>query len=134
MLGDDDGIEIELRDLGQLVGHQADPQQQVLDPVDGSRRRAAVAEEQRRAAERPNEIVRVDIGERKDAHRPVAEQLGRRSAESEHHDRTERRVVHDADDRLDAGGHHRLHDPAAHLVAEARFHRRRTRRAACRRR
>ena len=44
--------------------------------------------------------------------------------EPEQHERAERRVLGDADDRLDARRGHALHDRAAHRVAETVVHRR----------
>ena len=99
---DDDGVAVELADLGQLVGEHADAQQQVLERGDVSRRRAAVAEQQGRRTQRPDELRGVDVGQRYEPQRGVADELGADPAHPEQHERTEARVLGDADDRLDA--------------------------------
>ena len=104
---------------GTAVGERADAQDQVLERVHVDRRAAAVAEQQLRAAQRTHELVRVFVGHGDEAQRPVGQQLGGHAAEPEQHERSERRVLGDADDELDARADHRLHDRARHRRARA---------------
>ena len=93
-------------------------------------RGVAVPEEERRAAERPDHLVGVEHRERHDAQRGVADELRRDAAHPEQDERAEERIVRHADDQLDAGRRHRLHERVAHAILERVAHRRRTRVAA----
>ena len=64
--------------------------------------RAAVAVEQRERAQRAEHLARVEVGQRRDPHRDVADQLGGRPAGAAREHRAEAVVVDDADDQLDA--------------------------------
>jgi hypothetical protein len=52
VLSDDDGIEIQLADLREIIGEPGDPQQRVSERGGVRRRRAPVAGQQRRGANR----------------------------------------------------------------------------------
>ena len=106
---DDHRVEVHLGDLGQVLRESRDAQQQLFERVDVEWRGAAVAEEQRRRAQRPHELGRVLGGERQDAERAVREQLGGHASRAEQQQRSEQRVLCDADDHLEPGRRHALH-------------------------
>ena len=108
----DDRVQVHLGDLGHVLREPRDAQDQVFERGDVERRRTAVAEQQRRGAQRPNELVRVGVGDGQDPQRAVGEQLGGDAAEAEQQERSEQRVLGDADDDLQAGRRHPLHDRA----------------------
>ena len=121
----DHRVEVELSDLRHGGGERPHPQQQVLEGGHVDRRTAAVTREQRSGLRRADQLGGVDIGHRDDLERSVGEQLGRGAAETEHHDRAEQVVAHDADDRFDSGFSHRLEHRAAHPGHPLRHRRRR---------
>ena len=115
----DDGVGVELGDLRVRLHERAETQQHVFDGCDVARRRAAVAVEQREGAQRAQHLPRVEVGERRDAHRHVAEHLGARSARAAGDHRAEALVVDHAHQQLHAGAAHRLHQQSVEPVAGA---------------
>ena len=128
---------------GNIVGEAPDPQEQVLERGDvdpraarGSRRSSGEPRSDRTSR------ARVGVGERQDAQCAVGEQLGGDAADAEQHERPERRVLGDADDRLDAAPRPsaaRSRRPSSSpsaccIVGERGAHRRRRRQGRARRR
>ena len=105
---------------GTIVGEPPDPHER--DPR-ARRRRPRACRGSRRAAATTATSARARATSRSVSGR-IRSAVSRVSsaatpADAEQHERPERRVVGHADDRLDAGRDHRLHDRATHLVAEA---------------
>jgi hypothetical protein len=79
----DYGVEVGLGKLGKVTRHRRQAQQKVLKPLQVDRPGAAVAEQQRRAAWRGDEVVDIPAGERGQAGGVVGEQFGGGTAEPE---------------------------------------------------
>ena len=116
----DQGVAVELDDLGVGLDHRADAQQHVLDRGQVAARRAAVAVEQRERAQRAHHLPRFEVGHGSDPDRHIADQLRRRPAGAAGEHRAEAVVVDDADDQLDPRGRHRLNDQSVEPVSGAR--------------
>ena len=114
----DDGIEIHLRDLRDLVSEKTHPEDHVFEGSHVDGRPAAIAEQELRAAQRTHHIMRVLVGHGNESERAVGKQLSRHSPQSEEDEWTERPVVGDTQDQLDAGVDHRLDDRAGHRRAQ----------------
>src|SRR6202034_2504682 len=84
----DDGVEVELGDLGQVLGEPGDTQQQVAQRVLGRGREirgrgAAVAAQRRRRADGTDQRVGIGGGERGEAGRVVRQDVGGAAAGAE---------------------------------------------------
>ena len=77
-----------------------------------------MAAQQRRGADRADELVRVGVGQRREPGRVVGEDLGGHAAEPEHHQRAEHVIVGYPDDHLGAARDHRLDQDLALPLAE----------------
>jgi hypothetical protein len=64
--------EVELGDLGQVIGEPGDPQQQLAQRLQVGGRRPALPEQPRRGADRADQRVRVGVGQRREPGRVVA--------------------------------------------------------------
>src|SRR5437764_1388225 len=62
------------------------------------------------------------VGHRYESEGAVAEQVGGDPAQAEHDERTERGILHDADDRLHPWRGHGLHDDAPQARAQRHRH------------
>ena len=76
---DEQGIDVELGDLGEVGGEIGQADEGLDEPVDVGRRPAAVALEERPDLERFEHEAGQALVERREAEGPVAEELGRRS-------------------------------------------------------
>ena len=65
-----------------------------------------------------DQVVGVGAGQRGQAGHAVTEHFGGDPAKPEHHNRSEHRFLHDADDGLDAAGDHRLDEHSGHPPGE----------------
>ncbi len=117
MRGDDDRLQGDRDHLGMVVDQPRHPQHQLLKGggVDG--RRAAPAEQQRGGADRPDQRRGVPVGDRDEAVRHVAEQLGGGPGEPEGQHGAGRRVDDGADHRVHPARGHPLHHRAQFLRA-----------------
>ena len=122
----DDRIEIHLLDLGSRGGEFGKLRNRVGDRIDIDRRAAAHSMQHRRAAQAQQHRARFLRIDRRETQRGVLHQLDEDSAETDHDQRTEALIAHDAGDQLEAGLRHRLHrdalEPRARLLL-ARAHR-----------
>src|SRR4029453_7511870 len=103
------GIEVELGDLGHLFAEAAQPQDELRQGFGIGRRGAAESGAKEPGLPRDNELLRVDIGQRRDAEPRSADELGLHAAWAEGDERAEDRILDDADEQLDAL-RHRLPD------------------------
>ena len=69
----DDRVQVELADLRNVAGEQAEPDQEIGDRVDVDGIRSAIAGEQGRAPQRVDELVGLDVRERGDSDATIAE-------------------------------------------------------------
>ena len=86
---------------------------------------AAIALQQRQAANAVQELVGVAIGERRDAEATSPSTSTWMPPRPNADERAEQRIVGDADHRLDAAGDHRLDEDAVDLVGGRELPRRR---------
>ena len=115
---DDDGavwpgdhrIAVELGDLRMGIDHRPHAQEERLDRPEVAARGAPVAVEQRKGLQRAQHLPGVEVGQRRDPHGDIVEQLGRPTAGPAGQHRTEAVIVDDAHDQLDSRGRHRLDD------------------------
>ena len=69
---------------------------------------------------RVDQLVGVGVGQRGQPGRVIAEHLGGRPAEPEHHERPEHWLLDHADQHFDAAGEHRLHqDPSSGWIRKS---------------
>jgi len=98
----DDGAEVQVGNLGQVVGELGDPQQDVAQSRDIGGGSAPVAEQQRRGADGADQRVRVRVSQRGESRGVVGEHLGGDATEPEDHERAEHVVVGHPDGDLRA--------------------------------
>ena len=112
----DDRVQLQLGHLLQVVRQHGHPAHDVLERVDVHRLRAAVPEQQRGRPDPPHQVDDVPLAQRRAAPGDVPQQLGRRTADAELHDRPEQGVL----DRAQHAGHpdrrHGLHDELPRTV------------------
>ena len=84
---DDQWVAIRLGELGVGLDHRADPQQYVGDRVGVAGRGTSVAVQERKGPQRVDHLLGVRVGDRRDPHRHVAEQLGGGAARAAGDDR-----------------------------------------------
>ena len=96
--------------------------EQIREPghVDGFG--AAIAGEQRRAAQGMHDLVGFDVGDGRDANSSVTDQLGHGSAHAKDYEWPEGVVADQAGNELDAGSGHGLNSGASHGRAESLLH------------
>jgi hypothetical protein len=105
-------LRVEFGDRRKGGGEGGDPHEDVLESGQIHGRRAAVAVEQRESPQAVQDVRRLRVGHRREAHLHVAEQLDRRAARGARDDRAEAGTADDADQHLDSGRRHRLHEEA----------------------
>jgi hypothetical protein len=105
---DDERIAVELDDLVVSLDHRADAHQDALDGRKVAWRRPPVTTQQCRDSESGEHLGGVGVGHRCDPHRDVLLQLSLGPAGTAGEDGAETRVLDDAEEQLDAVGHHRL--------------------------
>ena len=110
---DDDRIEFEFPDLfPECEGRARQSRNQADDRCQIDRFRATKAGQQAGGFERPDHARGLGLVDRRGGVNDVAEQLHRRAAKAQHHDRAEGRVVDHADDQFVALGRHALDQDA----------------------
>ena len=107
------GVEVELRELGEVVGELREPVQDVGERGRVGRRSASEAGDEPAGLAALDELVRVDVGQRREPEVGVADQLGEHAARAEGDERPEHGILGDAGEQLDAALDHRLHDHRA---------------------
>ena len=98
----EDGVEIQLADLGEIIGEPGDPQQRVRERGGIRRRRAPVAGQQRRDVHRVDHLLGIGVGQRGQPGHVIAVHAGGRIAGPEHDQRPEYGLLRHADHHLDA--------------------------------
>ena len=114
----DDGAQLELGDLRQVIGHPGDPQQHVPQRGEVGGGSAAAPEQPRGGGCRPDQVIGVGVGERGEPGGPVSQRIAVGAAEPEQHQRAGHLLVQHADPHLDAAGDHRLDNDAGQPAAE----------------
>ena len=118
---DDDGavgqadhrVEVELGELGEVVGELREPVQHVGERGGVGGRGAAEPGDEPPGLARGDELVGVDVGQRRQPEVGVADQLGEHAAGAEGDERAEDGILGDAREELDAALDHRLDDHRA---------------------
>ena len=114
----DDRVEVDLEDVGPRDAET--PERRPASPRSAARSAAgpaADAVEDARAAQVVEHRHRDPRRDRRQADRDVVEHLGEDPAEPDQDDRAELRVAPEADDQLDPGLRHRLHEEPADVEA-----------------
>src|SRR5579875_2866768 len=117
--GGDQRVDVEFDHLGMSLHQRAQPQQHVLDRLKVAPLGAAVAVEQRKDPQGAQHLRRVEVGQRRDPYRHVAEQLGRGAPRATGDHGTEALIVDDPDEQLDPRWCHWLHGKALKPMAGA---------------
>src|SRR5439155_17814805 len=99
-LEDFDRIQIHLSNLWEFFDQPRDAQQQIFDGLQVSQRLAPVALQQRQAANRADHLPRVSVGQRSDTEDRILQHLNNRPAQAKTDQRSEGRVVDNADNDL----------------------------------
>ena len=105
-------VEVEFDDLREVIGELGYTQQEFGERVQIAGWPAAMGKQTRVRARFANHLVGIVIGNWDHAEVDVAFELDLRPAETKAHDRSEERIVRDADHRLERIGDHRLDDHA----------------------
>ncbi len=98
------------RKLGEVDRELGKPVDERDECIRVGRRSTAVTPDEPAGLAALHELVRVEIGQRRDAEVRAADQLCEDAARPERDERAEHRVLHDAGEQLDAAGEHRLHE------------------------
>ena len=114
----DDGIEVQLADLREIIGEPGDPQQRIGERGGVHRRRAPAAGQQRRGVHRVDHLL--GVGQRGKPGHLITVHLGGHTAGPEHHQRPEYWLLRHADVYLDAAGQHRLDEQATGMPPDRR--------------
>jgi hypothetical protein len=100
---DDYRVEVELHELGNLIGDIGDRSKDHNERLPIERRCTPIPVQQWGGAERSNRGVGATGSERRNGERVVIEEIGHHTAESDHHNRTEIRIDGEPDNPLDTG-------------------------------
>src|SRR5207248_1512496 len=115
-------VEVELRDFREILRELREAVHEVDERGRVGRRRAAEAADEPTRLPAPDELLGVDIGERRDPEARVADQLGENAAGTERDERPKDRVLDDAREQLDAAAQERLDEHGSADALRRRVH------------
>ena len=110
------GVEIELRELGEVVGELREPVQHVGERRRVGGRSTAEARDQPAGLACADELVRVDVRQRSEPEVSFPDELREHAAGAEGDERAEHGILGHAGEQLHSALDHRLHD---HRAADA---------------
>ena len=108
-----DGIEVELGELGEVVGELREPEEDVREGGRVGGGSAAEARDEPARLPRTDELVGVDVRQGREPEVRVADQLREHPAGAEGDERAEDGILRHSRQELDATRDHRLHDHGA---------------------
>ena len=114
----DDGVEIDVRDLRVRIRHCRHTDQDVFQRSDIHGCRPPVSIQKRIGGERADHRCRVGTPQRRQPDLSVLHQLDRATRRAQGHHRTEVAILYDAHQHLDSRGRHSLDHEGLHLLAQ----------------